>query len=40
MVERGDWKAGRKGIASGMDMWKQADTGEQWEKYVLKHGFK
>jgi hypothetical protein len=39
MVERGDWKIDENGVAGGMDIWKEADTQEHWEKYVIKHNF-
>lgn len=36
MVERGDWKIDENGVAGGMEIWKEADTEEHWEKYVVK----
>lgn len=39
MVERGDWKIDGNGVAGGMEMWRQADTEEHWEKYVIKRNF-
>jgi hypothetical protein len=35
MVERGDWTVDENGVAGGMDKWKEADTEEHWEKYVI-----
>jgi hypothetical protein len=35
MVERGDWKVGAEGIASGINEWKKADTRSGWEKYCV-----
>ncbi|KAJ4346148.1 hypothetical protein N0V95_005651 [Ascochyta clinopodiicola] len=39
MVERGDWKIDEHGVAGGMEIWKEADTEEHWEKYVIKRNF-
>jgi hypothetical protein len=39
IVERGDWKIDENGVAGGMDVWKEADAEEHWEKYVIKHNF-
>ncbi|CAO2656567.1 Nn.00g053700.m01.CDS01 [Neocucurbitaria sp. VM-36] len=39
MVERGDWKIDENGVAGGMEIWKEADTEEHWEKYVIKPDF-
>ena len=39
MVERGDWKVDEDGVAGGIEMWKEADTEEHWEKYVVKRDF-
>lgn len=39
MVERGDWKVDENGVAGGMETWKEADTKEHWEKYVIKRDF-
>jgi hypothetical protein len=35
MVERGDWKVDEDGVVGGIDEWKKADTGSDWEKYVI-----
>lgn len=35
MVERGDWKIDQAGVAGGIDAWKEADTEEGWEKYMI-----
>lgn len=35
MVERGDWKVDGGGVVSGMEEWRKADTGSEWEKYVV-----
>lgn len=35
MVERGDWKVDENGVVGDMDTWKEADTEERWEKYVI-----
>jgi hypothetical protein len=35
MIERGDWKVDENGVAGGIDKWKEADTEEHWDKYVL-----
>lgn len=35
MVERGDWKIDRYGVAGGIDVWREADTEQDWEKYVI-----
>jgi hypothetical protein len=35
MVERGDWKIDQFGVAGGIDVWKEADTEERWERYVI-----
>jgi hypothetical protein len=39
MVERGDWKIDSNGVAGGVEIWKEADTEEHWEKYVIKRDF-
>ncbi|CAO2656576.1 Nn.00g053790.m01.CDS01 [Neocucurbitaria sp. VM-36] len=35
MVERGDWPIDENGVAGGMDVWKEADSKEGWEGYVV-----
>ena len=35
MVERGDWKIDRYGVAGGIDVWREADTEQGWEKYTI-----
>jgi hypothetical protein len=35
MVERGDWKIDQYGVAGGIDVWREADTEQGWEKYVI-----
>jgi hypothetical protein len=35
MVRRGDWKVGAEGVMGGIEMWKEADTEESWEKYRI-----
>ncbi|CAN9428050.1 unnamed protein product [Alternaria sp. RS040] len=35
MVERGDWQIDENGVAGGMDVWREADSEEKWEAYVL-----
>jgi hypothetical protein len=35
MVERGDWKIGEDGVVGGMEVWREADSEESWEKYVI-----
>ena len=35
MVERGDWQIDENGVAGNMDVWREADTEEKWEKYVI-----
>lgn len=35
IVERGDWQVDENGVAGGMDKWREADTEERWDKYVL-----
>lgn len=39
MVVSEDWKIDENGVAGGMEMWKQADTEEHWEKYVIKRNY-
>lgn len=39
MVERGDWTIDENGVAGGMEIWKEADTEEHREKYVIKRDF-
>jgi hypothetical protein len=35
MVERGDWEIDENGVAGGIEIWKEADTEEGWEGYVI-----
>jgi hypothetical protein len=35
MVQRGDWKVDADGVMGGVEKWKEADTEELWEKYVI-----
>ncbi|CAN9200651.1 unnamed protein product [Alternaria alternata] len=35
MVERGDWQIDENGVAGGMDVWREADSEEKWEAYVI-----
>ena len=35
MVERGDWQIDKNGVAGGMDVWREADSQEGWEGYVV-----
>jgi hypothetical protein len=35
MVERRDWEIDEKGVAGGMGVWREADTEQAWEKYVI-----
>jgi hypothetical protein len=35
MVERGDWKIDQYGVAGGIDVWREADTEQGWERYVI-----
>lgn len=35
MVERGDWQVDGNGVAGDMDVWKEADSKENWENYVI-----
>jgi hypothetical protein len=35
MVQRGDWKVDANGVMGGIEKWKEADTEESWEKYVI-----
>jgi hypothetical protein len=35
MVERGDWQIDENGVAGGMHVWRETDTGEKWAKYVI-----
>jgi hypothetical protein len=39
MVEMGHWKVDENGVVGGMEIWKEADTEEYWEKYVIKRDF-
>ncbi|KAJ8114716.1 hypothetical protein OPT61_g3468 [Boeremia exigua] len=39
MVESGAWQIDENGVAGGMEVWKDADTKEHWEKYVIKQDF-
>lgn len=34
-VESGNWTVGPEGIEGGMEKWKEADTEEHWEEYVV-----
>lgn len=34
-VERGDWKIDHSGVTGGIHAWKEVDTLEGWEKYVI-----
>lgn len=35
MVEEGSWDVDENGVAGGMEKFKNADTEEHWEKYVI-----
>jgi hypothetical protein len=35
MVQRGDWKVDADGVIGGIEKWREADTEESWEKYVI-----
>jgi hypothetical protein len=35
MVEGGIWKVDENGVVGDMETWKEADTEEGWEKYVI-----
>ncbi|KAH8634367.1 hypothetical protein IG631_09767 [Alternaria alternata] len=35
MVERGDWQIDENGVAGGMDVWREADSEEKCEAYVI-----
>lgn len=35
LVESGDWKVDKNGIANDINEWKKADTADHWKKYVL-----
>lgn len=39
MVERGDWAVGAEGIQDSIDAFKEADTGEDWQKFVVPVGW-
>ena len=34
-VESGDWQVDENGVKGNMDLWREADTENGWEKYVL-----
>lgn len=35
MVERGDWQVDENGVVGSMDVWREADSEEKWERYVI-----
>jgi hypothetical protein len=35
MVEGDVWKVDENGVVGDMETWKEADTEEGWEKYVI-----
>lgn len=35
MVERGDWKVGNEGIEDGKEAFKEADTADEWWKFLM-----
>ncbi|KAG9523074.1 hypothetical protein KCV07_g2804, partial [Aureobasidium melanogenum] len=39
MVERGDWKVGPEGVEGSIDAFKEAETPEGWEKFVVPMGW-
>jgi hypothetical protein len=39
MVERGDWVVGDDGVEGGIRKFREADTAEHWEKYIVAHSW-
>lgn len=39
MMERAGWKVNKDGVMGGMEIWKDADTKEHWEKCVIRRDF-
>lgn len=39
MVANGHGKIDQNGVVGGMDVWKEVDTEEHWEKYVVKRDY-
>lgn len=35
LVESGEWRVGKDGVAENMRKWRDADTAKKWEKYVV-----
>lgn len=35
IVERGDWQIDENGVAGSIDVWREADTEDKWERYVI-----